>query len=59
MKAIEEIKEVSFQNHLLVTVVLVGLLFAVSVVLFGVDSVMAGAHDTFHDFRHSIGMPCH
>jgi len=33
--------------------------FAVVVVTYGLDTVIAGAHDTFHDFRHVIGMACH
>lgn len=33
--------------------------FAMVVIVFGVDSVAAGAHDTFHDLRHAIGIPCH
>ena len=28
-------------------------------IVYGVDAMAAGAHDTFHDFRHVIGMPCH
>jgi len=44
-------------------IVAVGVIFAaafsVVVVTFGIDSVMSGAHDMFHDFRHVIGMACH
>lgn len=33
--------------------------FALVIISFGLDSVVPGAHDTFHDFRHVIGMACH
>jgi len=33
--------------------------FAMVVIVYGLDSVAPGAHDTFHDLRHAIGMPCH
>ncbi|MEE8431981.1 MAG: CbtB-domain containing protein [Candidatus Desulfatibia sp.] len=39
-----------------------GLILAVSsiiIVSYGADSIVMGVHDTFHDFRHAIGMPCH
>jgi cobalt transporter subunit CbtB len=39
--------------------ILVGAAVAMVVVFYGVDSIAAGAHDAFHDFRHTIGMPCH
>ena len=35
------------------------LVFAVTVITFGADSAVAGAHESFHDFRHAIGMACH
>lgn len=36
-----------------------GLAFALCVLVYGLDSVAPGVHDVFHDFRHTIGMPCH
>ena len=36
-----------------------GVAFAMVVILYGVESVAPGVHDAFHDFRHSVGMPCH
>ncbi len=29
------------------------------IVVYGVDAAIPGVHDTFHDFRHSIGIQCH
>ena len=29
------------------------------VVVYGADAAIPGAHDTFHDFRHSVGIQCH
>ena len=39
--------------------ILVGLAFTMVTIVYGLDSVASGAHDAFHDFRHTIGMPCH
>ncbi|MEK6591076.1 MAG: CbtB domain-containing protein [Nitrospinota bacterium] len=36
-----------------------GVTFAMVVVVYGMDSIVTGAHDAFHDFRHVIGIPCH
>ncbi len=36
-----------------------GVAFAMVVIFYGVESVAPGVHDAFHDFRHSVGMPCH
>ena len=33
--------------------------FSLVVIVYGLDTVANGVHDTFHDFRHVIGMPCH
>jgi len=46
-------------NTLLPAVVLLAVAFAMIVVVFGMENVIAGVHDMFHDFRHTIGMPCH
>ncbi len=40
-----------------VIVVLIGVLMVV--IAYGVESVIPGVHDLFHDFRHVLGMPCH
>ena len=29
------------------------------IVVYGVDAAVPGVHDTFHDFRHSLGIQCH
>jgi|GEM_PF-2262010 len=41
------------------TVAVITLAFAAIVVAYGMDAIIMGAHDVFHDFRHAIGMPCH
>jgi len=46
-------------NTLLPAVVLLAVAFAMIVVVFGMENVITGVHDMFHDFRHTIGMPCH
>ncbi len=33
--------------------------FAMVLIVYGVDSIAPGVHDAYHDFRHTIGMPCH
>ncbi len=33
--------------------------FTAITVAYGLDGVIMGAHDMFHDFRHVMGMPCH
>lgn len=50
---------VSFASMLWPTLVILGVVFATVVVFYGMDNIVRGAHDTFHDFRHVIGMPCH
>ncbi len=35
------------------------MVFSLVVIAYGFDTVAHGVHDTFHDFRHVIGMPCH
>lgn len=46
-------------NTVWTAVVLVMAAFAVVAIFYGTDSILRGAHDAFHDFRHAIGMPCH
>ncbi|MGK7344452.1 MAG: CbtB domain-containing protein [Candidatus Nitrospinota bacterium M3_3B_026] len=52
-------KTSSTQATAALALVLCATVFAAVVVSFGLDSVIMGAHDVFHDFRHAIGMPCH
>ena len=35
------------------------LIFSIIVISYGVDAIVPGIHDAFHDFRHVIGIPCH
>lgn len=44
---------------LLPAAVVVGLAFTMVVIAYGMENVAKGVHDAFHDFRHTIGMPCH
>jgi len=52
-------KEQEVWRALLPALVIVGAAFAMVVIAYGVESVAPGVHDAFHDFRHTIGMPCH
>ncbi len=45
-------------NALLAFTGLVVAIFMI-IVVYGADAAMPGVHDTFHDFRHSIGIQCH
>ncbi|HLC18934.1 MAG TPA: CbtB-domain containing protein [Thermodesulfobacteriota bacterium] len=46
-------------NTLVPALVLFGIAFMMVVIAYGMESVVHGVHDMFHDFRHVIGMPCH
>lgn len=52
-------KERSLVDTFYLTLLVVAVAFAMGVIVYGVDSVIPGVHDTFHDFRHAIGIPCH
>lgn len=52
-------REKDFGSILWPALLIVALSFAMVVIVYGMDSVAPGVHDTFHDFRHTIGMPCH
>ncbi len=52
-------KENSLAGILLLVLFMVISAIALGVIVYGIDSVMSGAHNAFHDFRHFIGMPCH
>ena len=45
-------------NALLAFTGLVVAIFMI-IVVYGVDAAVTGVHDTFHDFRHSVGIQCH
>lgn len=49
----------SFLKTLLPAITIVAMAFAMVAIAYGMESVAPGVHDTFHDFRHVIGMPCH
>ena len=57
----------SFLKALFPALVVVSMAFTMVVIAYGLDSANHGmhgmhdtwVHDTFHDFRHVIGMPCH
>jgi cobalt transporter subunit CbtB len=51
--------ETSLVRALLPAVLIVGLAFSLVIISYGLDSIVPGVHDAFHDFRHVIGMPCH
>ena len=51
-------KTSSYSQYAVIGVIL-ALSFATVVVAFGMDTIIMGAHDVFHDFRHVMGMPCH
>ncbi|MBI3582834.1 MAG: CbtB-domain containing protein [Nitrospinae bacterium] len=52
-------KEGSLVNTLLLALLTGTVFFAIVVIAYGMDSVIPGVHDAFHDFRHAIGIPCH
>ncbi|MBF0274392.1 MAG: CbtB-domain containing protein [Nitrospinae bacterium] len=55
----KEVSNKSVNSVLLPTLLVVGVAFLVTAVVFGADSVIPGVHDAFHDFRHSVGITCH
>jgi len=48
-----------FLKTLAPAIIIVALAFSMVVIAYGMESVAPGVHDSFHDFRHVIGMPCH
>lgn len=52
-------KEQNLSTSLWPPLILLGVAFAMVVIVYGVESVAPGAHDAFHDFRHVMGIPCH
>jgi cobalt transporter subunit CbtB len=53
------VKEKGFLGSFLTVGVLLVLAFAMITVVFGFDTIASGVHDVFHDFRHTLGFPCH
>lgn len=52
-------KERSLTKSLLSALLILGTVFSLVVIVYGLDAAVPGVHDAFHDFRHVIGMPCH
>lgn len=55
----EQVRIIESSKGLLLAVLVVSMACAMIVIAYGVDPVAPGVHDAFHDFRHTIGMPCH
>ena len=53
------VKEKGLTGSFLTVAILLLVAFAMITVVYGFDTVVSGAHDVFHDFRHTIGFPCH
>ena len=52
-------REHIFSRTFLPALILVSMAFTMLVIMYGVDTIIPTVHDTFHDFRHVLGMPCH
>lgn len=52
-------KDLVFSKAFLAAAILVAAAFSMVVIMYGVDTIIPKAHDTFHDVRHVLGMPCH
>ncbi len=46
-------------ENIIHALVLIGFAIFMVFVIYGLDSVVPGIHDAFHDFRHSAGFLCH
>jgi cobalt transporter subunit CbtB len=53
------VKEGGLLSSLGVVAALLVVAFAMITVVYGLDTVASGVHDVFHDFRHTLGFPCH
>jgi hypothetical protein len=53
------VKEKGLVGSFLTVAVLLVVAFALVTVVFGLDTIASGVHDLFHDFRHTLGFPCH
>lgn len=56
---ITEKRERGLVTTLLPAFIIMGVAFAMVIIVYGVDSIIPGLHDAFHDLRHVIGIPCH
>lgn len=52
-------RDSTIAKNLIHAIVLVGVAFLMIIIVYGVDAVIPGIHDLFHDFRHSAGFLCH
>lgn len=52
-------KDYTFSKAFLPALALLGTAFLMVIIMYGVDALIPMVHDTFHDFRHVLGMPCH
>ena len=48
-----------FVPSFVISVLVVLFAMALIVIIYGMDSLVPGVHDAYHDFRHTLGMPCH
>jgi hypothetical protein len=55
----QTIRELTSYRPLFLATLVVVMAFAMVTIAYGVEPIATGVHDTFHDFRHVIGMPCH
>ncbi len=46
-------------SGLLYALLIVAIAIFMIIVIYGVDTVIPGMHDIFHDFRHTTGFFCH
>lgn len=56
-KAIGIVKSSSTRFAMIGTIMV--MVFATVTIAYGMDNMVMGAHDVFHDYRHVMGMPCH
>ena len=53
------VKERGLLGSLWPVAILLVVAFTLITVVYGIDTFASGVHDVFHDFRHTIGFPCH
>lgn len=53
------VRESGLLGSIGVIAILLVVAFAMITVVYGLDTIASGVHDVFHDFRHTIGFPCH
>ncbi len=59
MRRLATISQTAFSVSPWLLMALAATAFTMVIIFYGVDSFAQGAHNTFHDFRHVVGMPCH